>query len=83
MCSDGILDSVTQYQNKELWIEEMLEDIETEDSQRIADLILQEAIDNSYGKEKNDDMTVIVCKVQAKKIKQNRKIINIKFCKNK
>ena len=68
MCSDGILDSVTQYQNKELWIEEMLEDIETEDSQRIADLILQEAIDNSYGKEK-DDMTVIVCKVQAKKDK--------------
>lgn len=68
MCSDGILDSVTQYQNKELWIEEMLEDIETEDSQRIADLILQEAIDNCYGKEK-DDMTVIVCKVQAKKDK--------------
>ena len=46
----------------------MLEDIETEDSQRIADLILQEAIDNCYGKEK-DDMTVIVCKVQAKKDK--------------
>ena len=38
-------------------------DIETEDSQKIADIILQEAIDNNYGIPK-DDMTVIVAKVK-------------------
>ena len=65
MCSDGILDSVTQYKNKSLWIEEMLCNIEADNCQRIADVIMQEAIDNDFGKEK-DDMTIIVCKIQRK-----------------
>ncbi len=62
MCSDGIIDSNSEYLNKELWIKYLLEDIQTEDVQKIADLIISEAIDNDYGKEK-DDMTVIVAKV--------------------
>lgn len=65
MCSDGIIDSNVEYKNKELWVKYMLEDIETEDSQKIADLILNEAIDNGYGVAK-DDMSVIVCKFLKK-----------------
>ena len=62
MCSDGILDSNIEYKNKELWVKYMLEDIETTNTQKIADLILNEAIDNSYGIAK-DDMSIIVCKL--------------------
>ena len=65
MCSDGVLDSNKDYLNKELWIQEVLEEIETDDSQRIADILLNEARDNDFGKEK-DDMTVIVCKINKK-----------------
>lgn len=65
MCSDGVLDSNKDYLNKELWIEEILEEVETDDSQRIADILLNEARDNDFGKEK-DDMTVIVCKINKK-----------------
>ena len=65
MCSDGVLDSSKDYLNKELWIQEILEEIETDDSQRIADILLNEARDNDFGKEK-DDMTVIVCRINKK-----------------
>lgn len=65
MCSDGVLDSSKDYLNKELWIQEVLEEIETDDSQRIADILLNEARDNDFGKEK-DDMTVIVCRINKK-----------------
>ena len=61
ICSDGILDSNIEYKNKELWIRYLLEDIETTNTRKIADLILNEAIDNNYGTAK-DDMSVIVCK---------------------
>jgi len=61
MCSDGILDSNVEYKNKELWVKYMLEDIETNNTQKIADLIINEAIDNCYGLPK-DDMSIIVCK---------------------
>lgn len=62
MCSDGILDSNVEYKNKELWVKYMLEDIETNNSQKIADLIVNEAVDNCYGISK-DDMSIIVCKL--------------------
>ena len=65
MCSDGILDSNVEYKNKELWVKYLLEDIEAKDPQKIADLILNEAIDNNYGIAK-DDMSVIVCKFTKK-----------------
>lgn len=63
MCTDGIIESNAEYLNKELWIKYLLEDIETDDAQKIADIILAEAIDNDYGKQK-DDMTVIVAKIK-------------------
>lgn len=61
MCTDGILDSNVEYKNKELWIKYLLEDIETTNTKKIADLILNEAVDNGYGVAK-DDMSVVVCK---------------------
>lgn len=61
LCSDGILDSNIEYRNKELWIRYLLEDIETFNTKKIADLVLNEAIDNNYGVAK-DDMSVIVCR---------------------
>lgn len=61
MCTDGILDSNVEYKNKELWIKYLLEDIETANTKKIADLLLNEAIDNNYGIAK-DDMSIVVCK---------------------
>lgn len=66
MCSDGIIDSNKEYLNKQMWLKYLLEDIETDDAQKIADIIIGEAIDNDFGVQK-DDMTVIVAKVKNKK----------------
>ena len=66
MCSDGILDANIEYKNKDLWIKYMLEDIETTNTKKIADLILNEAIDNNFGVIK-DDMSVMVCKFKEKR----------------
>ena len=65
MCSDGILDSNVEYKNKELWLRYVLEDIETTNTKKIADLVLNEAIDNCYGVAK-DDMSVLVCRFLRK-----------------
>lgn len=63
MCTDGILDANNEYENKEIWIKNILEEIETENVQKIAKIILKEAIDYSFGVPK-DDMTVIAIKVK-------------------
>ena len=65
MCSDGVLDSNVEYKNKELWLRYVLEDIETSNTKKIADLVLNEAIDNNYGIAK-DDMSILVCKFLEK-----------------
>ncbi len=59
MISDGILDANDSYDSKELWITELLKAIKTDNPQRLADIILQEAIDSNLGVAK-DDMTVLV-----------------------
>ena len=66
MCTDGIIDSNKEYLNKQVWVKYLLEDIETDDVQKIADIIMGEAIDNDFGMQK-DDMTVIVAKIMKKK----------------
>lgn len=63
ICSDGIIESNHEYLNKEVWIKYLLEDMNLTDPQKIADIILQEAIDNDYGTQK-DDMTVVVTKIK-------------------
>ena len=65
ICSDGIIESNKEYANKELWVKYLLEEIQTDSPERIADIILHEAIDNDFGKAK-DDMTVIAFKVNKK-----------------
>ena len=65
LCSDGILDSNIEYKNKELWVKYMLEDIDTTNTKKISDLILNEAIDNNYGVAK-DDMSIVTCKFLKK-----------------
>lgn len=65
MCSDGILESNTEYENKEIWLKNLLENIEGKDIEKIANIIMQEAIDNGLGIAK-DDMTVMVAKLENK-----------------
>lgn len=65
MCTDGVIDSNKEYLNKHLWLKYLLEDIEVKDAQKIADIIIGEAIDNDFGNQK-DDMSVIVAKVTQK-----------------
>lgn len=65
MCTDGVLDSNVEYKNKELWIKYLIEDIETDNTKKIADLLLNEAIDNNFGVPK-DDMSIFVCKFRVK-----------------
>ena len=59
----GILESNEELANKEIWIKEFLEGLETEDIQEIAELLINEAIDNGQGLA-NDDMTVLVAKIR-------------------
>lgn len=66
MCSDGIIDSNKEYLNKQMWVKYLLEDVQTDDAQKIADIIIGEAIDNDFGVQK-DDMTVIVAKISKRK----------------
>lgn len=63
MCSDGILESNKELTNKEIWVKDLLENIDTDDVQKIADILIQEAIDNNFGIAK-DDMTVLVTKIE-------------------
>ena len=63
MCSDGILESNIEYENKEVWIKNLLEEIETDNVQKIANILLSQSIDNGVGVAK-DDMTVIVVKIK-------------------
>ena len=65
MCTDGVIDSNTEYLNKHLWLKYLLEDIEITDPQQIADIIIKEAVDNNFGKH-NDDMSVIVARITKK-----------------
>ena len=65
MCSDGVIESNDEYIKKEVWVKYLLEDMQTDDAQKIADILLKEAIDNDYGTQK-DDMTVIVAKISKK-----------------
>jgi len=51
---------------KKDWIEDFLKNVNTNNVQKIADLIISEAIDNSFGIAK-DDITVIISKVIKKK----------------
>lgn len=65
MCTDGVVDSNIEYKNKSLWIKYLIEDIQNSNPQKIADLVINEAIDNNYGKVK-DDMSILVYKIMKR-----------------
>lgn len=58
ICSDGVQDS-----GESNWIKNIIEKMQTENVQKIADIIIGEAIDNNFGIAK-DDMTIIVARVR-------------------
>lgn len=62
MMTDGVIDSKNTIINKENWILQILESIETKNTQEIANLILEKAKENSKNKIK-DDMTVLVSRL--------------------
>lgn len=64
MCSDGLFEAKDEL--KKDWVQDFLKNINTNNVQKIADLIISEAIDNSYGMVK-DDITVIVAKIIKRK----------------
>ena len=64
MCSDGLIESKNEVKND--WIETFLKNVSTNNVQKLADLILAEAIDNNLGVVQ-DDITIIVSKVVKKK----------------
>lgn len=59
MCSDGIIEN----KNNENWLKDMLLKIKINEVQKIADIILKEAIDAELGKSK-DDKTIMVAKME-------------------
>ena len=63
MCSDGLLES--KMENANNWLKNALKSIETTNVQKIADILISEAKDNSMGIAK-DDMTVIVLRIVKK-----------------
>lgn len=63
MCTDGVLESNEEYENKETWIKNLLEEIETDNVQKIANMILTKSLENGKGNIK-DDMTVLVVKIE-------------------
>ena len=64
MCSDGLLESKDEIRKD--WVEDFLKKANTNNVQKISDMILAEAIDNNYGIVQ-DDITVIVAKIVKKK----------------
>lgn len=64
MISDGVSEAQVDTIKRELWISDLLKNIKAVRPQRIADIILQEAMDANYGIAQ-DDMTVLVALVKA------------------
>nr|WP_245701278.1 stage II sporulation protein E [Shouchella lonarensis] len=64
MVSDGILDAKRHIENKDVWLRRLIADIETDDPQEVADIILEQVIRSERGLTIEDDMTVIVTQVQ-------------------
>ncbi|MBU8908442.1 stage II sporulation protein E [Desertibacillus haloalkaliphilus] len=63
MMSDGIFDAPKHVENKEMWLKRIISEIETNDPQEVADLILEHVIRSGSGAIE-DDMTVVVAQVK-------------------
>jgi len=62
MMSDGVFEGPKHIENPDLWMKRKIREIETNDPQEVADLLLEEVI-RTKSKYIDDDMTVIVAKI--------------------
>ncbi len=62
MITDGIYDTPQNTHNREIWMKRLIKEIQTDDPQAFADLLLEKVIRFGQGEIK-DDMTVIVSKI--------------------
>lgn len=63
MMSDGVFEGPKHVENYDVWMKRKIQDLQTEDPQEVADLIMEEVI-RSRGGLIEDDMTVTVAKVK-------------------
>lgn len=63
MMSDGIFDAPKNVENPEIWLKRKILELETQDPQEVADLLLEEVI-RSAGGMINDDMTIVVSSIR-------------------
>ncbi|WP_425571913.1 stage II sporulation protein E [Pontibacillus salipaludis] len=62
MMSDGIFEGPKHVENIDMWLKRKIRDMETEDPQDVADLLLEEVVRTRSGAIE-DDMTVVVAKI--------------------
>lgn len=62
MMSDGVFEGPKHVENYDLWMKRKITELQTEDPQAIADLIMEEVIRSRDGSIE-DDMTVVVAKI--------------------
>ncbi|WP_246067326.1 stage II sporulation protein E [Paenibacillus koleovorans] len=62
MMTDGIYDAPGHAVNKEMWMRRVIQEIQADDPQAIADLLLERVV-RQYRGELQDDMTVVVARV--------------------
>jgi stage II sporulation protein E len=62
MMSDGIFDAPKNVENPDAWMKRKIAEMQTNDPQELADLLLEEVI-RTAGGSINDDMTVVVSKI--------------------
>lgn len=63
MMSDGIFEGPKHVENYEMWMKRKINEIETDEPQEVADIIMEEVI-RSRGGQIEDDMTIVVAKVK-------------------
>ncbi|UFJ40553.1 stage II sporulation protein E [Brevibacillus humidisoli] len=63
MMSDGIYEAPRQIENRQLWMKRLISELETDDPQEVADLLLERVIRYHCG-EILDDMTVLAARIE-------------------
>ncbi|MFD3448322.1 stage II sporulation protein E [Microbacteriaceae bacterium 4G12] len=63
MMSDGIFEGPSHVENYEMWMKRKIKELETEEPQEIADIIMEDVIRTRSGFI-DDDMTIVVAKVK-------------------
>lgn len=63
MMSDGVFEGAKHVENHDLWMKRKIGEIETNDPQEVADLIMEKVI-RAGGGGIEDDMTVVVTRIE-------------------